>query len=415
MPVQALDHGFVALCEEAFGRTGVPGAAVGVLADAETWTRSFGSVAAGGAPVTPETTFRIASITKPFTATLALYLALSHALDFAEPVPAPEPDVTVRHLLAHLGGFESEAGDLARFGEGDDALTLLATELLRQRQLVPPGELWSYCNAGYWLLGWFLAQRAGSSYEDAITDWVLRPLGLSRTGFCAPDATGHDPDPVVDAYPRARRPSGGLVSNLVDLLEFARFHLDEPETAILREPVVLTPHGYYGFGLAQERAGELELWGHNGAYRGFESRFLLEPERRFAFVGLANASESGAALDDILDEALERVLGTRRPRPPTVRVRPAELELLAGRYVQPELEVALRAEDGGFRVDVERVDVATGEVSSDPVARARPIGRRLFEVEKGTRGPRFDFHPESGRPRFVRFESRLAERLEPGE
>ena len=178
---------------------------------------------------------------------------------------------------------------------------------------------------------------------------------------------------------------------------------------------MLTPHGYYGFGFAQERAGELELWGHNGAYRGFESRFLLEPERRFAFVGLANASESGAALDEILDEALERVLGTRRPRPPTVRVRPAELELLAGRYVQPELEVTLRPEDGGLRVEVERVDVTTGEVTSDPVARARPIGRRLFEVEKGARGPRFDFHPESGPPRFLRFESRLAKRLEPGE
>jgi CubicO group peptidase (beta-lactamase class C family) len=408
----ALDPGFVALCERALERAGAPGAAVGVLVGGETWARGFGLASVGGDAVTPETTFRIASITKPFTATLALYLALSHAVDFAEQVPAPEPDVTVRHLLAHLGGFESEAGDLARFGDEDDALTRLATELLRQRQLVPPGELWSYCNAGYWLLGWFLAQRAGSSFEDALTDWVLRPLGLSRTGFGPPEATGHDPQPVVDAYPRARRPSGGLVSNVVELLEFARFHLDEPETAILREPVVPTPHGYYGFGFAQERAGELELWGHNGTYGGFESRFLLEPERRFAFVGLANASESGPALDEILDEALERVLGMRRPRPATVRLRPAELELLAGRFTRPELEVAFRPEDGGFRVEVERVDVATGEVTSDPAARARPIGPRLFEIEQGARGPRLDFHPASGPPRFVRFESRLAERLE---
>jgi len=410
--VAALDSGFAALCERALDRAAVPGAAFGVLAGGETWARGFGVARAGGQAVTPETVFRIASITKPFTATLALYLALSHALDFAEPVPAPEPDVTVRHLLAHLGGFESEAGDLARFGDGDDALTRLATELLRQRQIVPPGELWSYCNAGYWLLGWFLAQRAGSTFEDALTDWVLRPLGLSSTGFCPPEATGHDPEPVVDAYPRARRPSGGLVSNVVDLLEFARFHVEEPETAILREPVVPTTHGHYGFGFALERAGELELWGHNGTYRGFESRFLLEPERRFAFVGLANAGEAGPALDEILDEALERVLGTRRLRPPTVRVRPVELDLLAGRYVQPELDVELRPEDGGFRVEVERVDVATGEIASDPVARARPIGPRLFELEQGARGPRFDFHPESGKPRFVRFESRLAERLE---
>jgi CubicO group peptidase (beta-lactamase class C family) len=414
LALSALDDAFVALCDGALGRGGVPGAAVGLLADGETWSRGFGVDASGGAPVTPETTFRIASITKPFTATLALYLGLSQALDFAEEVPAPNPDVTVRHLLSHLGGFESECGDLARFGEGDDALTLLATELLRQRQVVPPGELWSYCNAGYWLLGWFLAERAGSTYEDALTDFVLRPLGLSRTGFGAPEATGYEGDEaVVDAYPRARRPSGGLVSNVADLLEFARLHLDEPETALLREPVAPTPRGYYGFGLALERAGGLELWGHTGTYGGFESRFVLEPERRFALVGLTNSGRGGLALDEIVDVALERVLGTRRPRRRTVRVAPGELELLAGRYAQPELVVALAAEGRGLRVEVDRVDFATGEVTREAPAHARPIGRRLFELEDGDRrGGRFDFHPDSGPPVFVRFASRLAERLE---
>jgi CubicO group peptidase (beta-lactamase class C family) len=411
--LSALDDGFVALCEDALGRVGVPGAAVGVLTAGETLSRAFGVVGAGGPPVTPETTFRIGSITKPFTATLALYLALSQALDFAEEVPAPNPDVTVRHLLAHLGGFESEAGDLSRFGDGDDALTRLATELLRQRQIVPPGELWSYCNAGYWLLGWILAERAGSSFEDALTDWVLRPLGLSRTGFDPPEATGHDPDPVPDAYPRARRPSGGLVSNVVDLLEFARFHVDEPETALLRESVAPTPDGHYGFGFALERAGELELWGHNGTYGGFQSRFVLEPVRRFGFVGLSNSSRGGLALDEILDAALERALGARRPRPATVPVARAELELLAGRYVQPELHIELRADGGGLGVEVERVDVATGERTVEEPARARAIGPRLFEIEDGDRRRnRFDFHADVGRPDFVRFAGRLAEGVE---
>lgn len=415
MALSALDTGFDALCEAALARVGVPGAAVGVLAGEETWTRGFGVATDRGDAVTPATTFRIASITKPFTATLALYLALSHALDFAETVPAPEPDVTVRHLLAHLGGFESEAGDLARFGDGDEALTLLATELLRQRQMVPPGELWSYCNAGYWLLGWFLADRAGSAYEEAVTDWVLRPLGLSRTGFGTPEATGHDPEPVADAYPRARRPSGGLVSNVVDLLEFARFHLDEPDTALLREPVVPTPDGSYGFGFALERAGELELWGHTGSYRGFESQLVLELSRRFAFVGLTNSSRGGLALDEILDAALSRVLGASRPRPPTVRVAHAELERLAGRYEQPELELELQRAGGGLRVEVVRIDAATEERTVEAPAHARPIGPRLFEIEDGDRcRTRFDFHPDAGTPTFVRFASRLAERADHG-
>jgi CubicO group peptidase (beta-lactamase class C family) len=413
--LSALDAGFADLCEEALARVGVPGAAVGVSADGEAWTHAVGVAAAGGPAVTPETTFRIASITKPFTATLALSLALSHALDFAETVPAPEPGVTVRHLLAHLGGFESEAGDLARFGDGDDALTLLAAELRRQRQIVPPGELWSYCNAGYWLLGWLLADRAGSTFEDALTDRVLRPLALSRTGFGAPEATGHDPEPVFDSYPRARRPSGGLVSNVVDLLEFARLHLDEPQTALLREPVAPTPDGSYGLGFGLERAGGLELWGHGGTYGGFQSRFVLEPARRFAFVGLSNAVNGGLALDEILDAALERVLGSARPRRETVPVARAELARLAGRYAQPELELELRRDADGLRVEVERIDAATGERTREEPAHARAIGPRLFEVEDGDRrGARFDFHPGAGPPTFVRFASRLAERVEEG-
>jgi CubicO group peptidase (beta-lactamase class C family) len=408
----ALGTDFAALCERALAGAGVPGAAIGVLHGGDGWTGGFGvTERGGGTPVRPETTFRVASVTKPFTAALALSLAGSGELGFGEVVPAPAPEVTVRHLLAHLGGFESECGDLARFGEADDALARLASELRRQRQLVPPGELWSYCNAGYWLLAHVLAGRSGTSYEGALEERVLHPLGLRSTSFGEPEAAGHDPHPQRRHYPRARRSSGGLTSCVPDLLAFARLHLAAPAAAPLRQPVVPTPGGSYGYGLMLEQVGQLRLWGHVGSWGGYESRLFLEPGRGFAFVALANASAAGAVLRDLQDAAVERVLGVRREPAATVRLPVEELELLAGRYAGAEAEVAFSVEAGSLAVDA--TELAQDEARTPrPRASARPIAERLFEVVGGdTRGSRFDFHPAAGEPRFVRFASRLAARL----
>lgn len=420
-----LDGAVAAACEEALARWSVPGAAIGVLSDGETTTGAFGVLDVGSAePVAAESTFRIASITKPFTANLALSLALSGRVGFDEDVPGPVPGVTVAHLLAHAGGFEGEHGDLARFGEGDDALPRLVAELGDQRALVPPGQVWSYCNAGYWLLGQFLAERAGSTYEAALEDSVIRPLGLARTGFGSPEASGHEPvapggsrlELVPDSYPRARRASGGLVSNIDDLLSFAWAQLETAEAAALRVPVVETPHGVYGLGFELQRVGELELWGHPGDYGGFVSRLVLAPERGFAFAGLTNSERGGVALEEILDTVLELVLGVRRVQPPTVPLPAAELELLAGRYGHDELELELRAEGDRLAVDAVEIDRVSRVRRPQPPRSARSLGSRLFALEGAEwERSRFDFHPHVGEPRFVRFGSRLAPRLAPPE
>ena len=403
--------------EEALARRRVPGAAFGVLAGGEAWTAACGVLdVRTGAPVTADSTFRIASLTKPFTATLALYASLSGVIGFDEAVPGPVEDVTVQHLLSHLGGFEGECGDLARFGEGDDALPLLVADLYAQRPLVPPGELWSYCNAGFWLLAHFLAERLGTDYEQALHDWVLQPLRLERTSFGAPEATGHERGaPVVDRYPRARNASGGLVSSVGDLLAFARFHLEERDAEALRVAVVDTPKGWYGFGLALERVGDLHLWGHEGDYGGFQSRLVFAPEHDFAFVGLTNSGTGALAVEDVLDAALEQVLGVRREPPPTSPRPAAELKRLAGRYAHAELELDVRATDGALELDAVEIDRVTGARTEQPGLRGRPLGGRLYALEGGEwDGARFDFHPAQGVPRFVRFGSRLTPRVSGG-
>ena len=98
-----LEGALAPACEEALARREVPGAAIGVLAGERVWTAGFGMLdVRSREPVAADSSFRIASVTKPFTATLALQASLSGAIGFDEEVPGPVEGVTVQHLLSHL-------------------------------------------------------------------------------------------------------------------------------------------------------------------------------------------------------------------------------------------------------------------------------------------------------------------------
>ena len=255
-----LDPTFHAACEAAAVAWDVPALAVG-----DGSRRRVGTIAIG---CDPGARFRVASVTKTFTATLALQL-----LDFEDSTGVWPADVRIRHLLSHTSGYDSETGDLARFGDGDDALAAVVAELPSVRRFLAVEQVWSYANSGYWLSGLLCAQRAGSTYEDAIAKYILQPLGLEATSFSEPDLEGSGPGAAAGGpYPRARRPSGGLVSNVHDLIRFGQAHLATPASARLRIVHGKPLGGVYGLGLFGERVGGVEVWGHPGSYGGFESR-----------------------------------------------------------------------------------------------------------------------------------------------
>jgi hypothetical protein len=146
--------------------------------------------------------------------------------------------------------------------------------------------------------------------------------------------------------------------------------------------------------------------GHGGSYGGFQTSFLLVPSQAAVFVGLTNSGLGAQALKTVEDAFFERLLGAARAPSRTVALPPEELSALAGRYRQPELELDVSA---GERVLELRLRDARGE---HPPATARPLGGRLFEVVDGqAAGHRFDFVLGGERPGFVRFASRLAERV----
>ena len=378
-----LDSSYLQASEAAALSWEVPALAFGVSVGGEVETASVGC--------DPGTTFRVASITKPFTAALGLGLLDLEAA--AEPWPS---EVRVRHLLSHTSGFDCElAGvDQSEFESAEDALAAQLPALGSVRRWVGVGQCWSYANTGYWLAGLLAAQAAGSSYEDALASRVIRPLGLEATSFGEPDVPGSGPDAAEGPYPRARRPSGGLVSNVHDLLRFGQHLLGEPRLRIVHGKPL---GGVYGLGLHGERVGGVEVWGHPGSWGGFQSALLIVPDRDAVFVGLTNASRGGKALYELADVFFERLLGTRRRVPETFDLSQGAREAFTGSY----------ANNGGwyevaFAIDGLSLKFEDGEFA------ARPIGERTFEITEGAHvRERFDF-PLDG---LGRFGSRLAERV----
>lgn len=381
-----MNASFHAACEAAAESWGVPAMTVGTaVGDAV-------SLLAVGCE--PDTRFRAASITKPFTALLAVGL-----LDLDAATGVWPDDVRVRHLLSHTSGFDCELpdGDLSRLGAGDDALGAAAAELPRVGRFVGVDEIWSYANTGYWLAGHLVASRAGMTYEEALSARVLEPFGLEATSFGEPDLEGTGIGAMEGAYPRARRPSGGLVSTAADLVRFGQRLLDEAAFAEMRQPYGRPIGGVYGLGLFGERVGTAGVWGHSGSYGGFQSQLLLVPDADAVLVGLTNSGLGAKALYEVEQAFFAEVLGTRRVLSPFVELPEETLAGYGGRYGNSDAEAEVRAEAGGLVLAIDGEEVFL-----------RPIGEGRFRVPDGPYvRDRIDF-PRDG---FVRLGSRLAARV----
>src|SRR5581483_8493392 len=380
---------FVQACEDAAARFEIPALVVGVCsADGVTELHAIGCE--------PDTRFLIASVTKPMTATLAARL-----LDLDAVTGVWPDDVRVRHLLSHTSGFAGEYGDLGRFGDGDDALDRLVADLPAVHRLVGVDEVWSYANTGYWIAGRLAAEAAGSTFEEAFRTHVLGPAGMASAGFDQPELAGTGRLARAEPYPRARRPSGGLVADVTDILRFGRWQLAEQWTAALRRPVAKPVSGVYGYGFFGERVGGVDVWGHPGSAWGFQSNLLLVPDRGEVFAGLTNSDIGSRALAEIEDLWFERVVGARRALAATVALPSVVLERFAGTYGNDDMTVTV--EPDGDRL----AGQMTAQNESVAVV-ARAIGERRFEVVSGLYDrQRFDFPLEH----FIRVGSTLLERV----
>jgi CubicO group peptidase (beta-lactamase class C family) len=340
---------------EGLARTGIPGAAAGLSVDGETSFAAAGVLAAGDAePVRPGTPFRIASITKPFTATLC---AEGGVLDDG-----------VAALLSHTAGLRPEAGvELPSSCRG----------------------LWSYSNAGYWQAGAQAAAAFGGSFESAMQQAVLEPFGLAETGFEEPaDAarghvqageSGHRLVPG-DSYPAERRPSGGLWSTVADLLRFGERQLDA--YAELHTPRADALGARYACGWWVRDLGGRVAFDHEGSVAGYQSLLLLVPDERVVLAVLTNSWRGSGLVRRVVD-ALDLV-----PR----EIAASQIdEGVSGTYALDGVEARVRVDGEALSVVVTETDPVT-EARIDLKLSARPLVANVFGFAGGyLQSHRLDF------------------------
>jgi len=362
-------------------RKKVPGVAVGVLHEGEIHTAGFGVTNVDHPlSVTDETLFQIGSITKTFTGTAMMRLMEMGKLEQLATVRTYLPDfkvadetatsqATIRHLLTHTSGW---VGDFFEdTGEGDDALPKYMAKMADLEQLAPIGAVWSYNNSGFNLAGYIIEQVTGKSYEAALKELVLEPLGLEHCYFAPGDvithrfAVGHDikdqSAQVVRPWPlpRAAYPAGGITCHVKDLLRYARFHLGdgtaEDGTRLLTleslsqmyTPQVIIWGKYETMGLTwfiNDEDGIRKL-SHGGRTNGQASSLTLVPEHHFAIAIFTNANQGGTVTGDVSRYAVEKYVGVKRTGKKKESAPIAspleELAAYVGRYVRPFAELEL--------------------------------------------------------------------------
>jgi CubicO group peptidase (beta-lactamase class C family) len=422
---------FETLCKaagESLERFGVPGASIGVEHDGAEDAAGFGVTSIEHPlEVDAATLFQIGSITKTVTGTLALQLVEQGELDLDAAVRRYLPDlqladddvaerVTMRHLLTHTGGwFGDYFVDPSR---GDDALERILPELAELPQLAPLGEIWSYCNSGFYIAGRVIEILTGRPFESAARELVLEPLGMRSSFFFPEDvlshrfAVGHrhEEEETVVARPwalaRAASAAGGIVSNVHDLLRYARFHLGleagplaAESIARMREPHVETSEPGRKMALTwfiRELDGFV-LAEHDGGTNGQMARLTLAPERGFALAILTNHSPAGnALLRELSRVACRLFLGAEERDPEPIELPPEVLAHYADLYANPWAEVDLRVEDGRL-VDHTRFKAGFPTKDTPPLPPPPPAALafydtdRVFVTEGAFEGSRADF------------------------
>ena len=345
------------LVREFTRREHVPGAAWGIVVDGK--LVHVGTVGirdlSTKAPVTADTVFRIASMTKSFTALAIMKLRETGKVSLDDPVEryVPElkglqyptsdsPRITVRQLLSHAGGFPEDNP------WGDQQLAATEEEFsAMMRRGIPfsnaPGVAYEYSNYGFAILGRIVQNVSKLPYRQYIATEVLKPLGMASTTL---EPTSVPPDRLAHGYrwedeqwkeePQLRDGAfgamGGMLTSLNDLARYVSVYVtawpprDGPEMgpvsrAALREmqqvwrsrPATVTRStsgavqlnaGGYGYGLGISQTCTFgHVVAHSGGLPGFGSQMRWLPEYGVALIAMGNRTYTGWA--GVFDQALE--------------------------------------------------------------------------------------------------------------
>ena len=329
---------------ELMTRPQMVGLAVGVVENGRiTFLRGYGETIEGsGDPVTPQTVFRWASVSKGVAATMVAKLAEQGKIELKAPVVNYAPDLklpagneyraTVADLLSHRLGLYRNAYD-NKLEEGQDP-SLLRQSLAQLNAICPPGTCWSYQNVAYDASSEMVSRVTGLSYEQAVKQYLFNPIGMSSgsvslaglegsRSWARPHSVGARPLPMVDTYYKVPG-AGGVNSNIKDMSMWMLAQMGEMPDVLdnrvlntIHAPYVVTPTergrlrkflerlgtAWYGFGWRSYDYAGHRIVGHRGGINGYRSLILFDPERKSGVVALwnSNTSEPGGLEFEVMD------------------------------------------------------------------------------------------------------------------
>jgi|SRR5579884_449846 len=366
----------------------VPGISMAIFDGEKVWELVSGTAnTRSGVAVRPETLFRIASITKLYTATLVMQLVDQGKVDLDRPLveqlpefrladPADTAAVTPRHLLTHTSGI---SGDL-EFppGRGDDAVKNWVANLAGVQPLFPPGLTHSYSNAGLNVLGRLVEYVLDTTWDRALQEEIVTPLGLSETVTLPEDvipklhALGNYTDVENDVLnpietwdaDRGSGPCGEISASARDLIAFARMHLDggagpdgtrllsQATAASMTVPqITLPPHGiadHWGLGFELYQSGDRIIPGHGGNVDAQTSTLYLIPDRHAAVAILTNSDRGSMHVQPLLERILDEWWGVHlRPHlEPPSGTPDVPIEPYLGTYDRGDMYFEVARKDG---------------------------------------------------------------------
>jgi CubicO group peptidase (beta-lactamase class C family) len=295
-----------------------PSVSAAVLRDGElVWETAVGVAdVAADLEATPDTQYRIGSITKTFTAAAIMQLRDAGKLDLEDSldrhVEGAAHTPTIRRLLSHASGLQRETQDdswlTLRFAPPDELLETLAEAEL----VLPSGARFHYSNLAFALLGIIVERVSGLPYQDYVRERLFEPVGLTRVSFEseAPAAKGYLAQPYADGVwdtigveTGAWASAGQLWATAGDICRWGAF-LAEPDESVLasssaeemRTVQAIADHerwlSGYGLGLGLYRDGDRILAGHGGSMPGFIATLEFSAKEKVVVTAFTNESEA---------------------------------------------------------------------------------------------------------------------------
>jgi CubicO group peptidase (beta-lactamase class C family) len=312
-----------------YARRDVPGASVIIIKDGKVlYKKAYGLAnVEGKVRSTTRTNYRIASMTKQFTAMAILILAERKRLSLDDPLtiffpgfPAYGRQITVRHLLNHTSGLP-EYFDLIPAATTTPLKDWDVLNLLKQQGHAdfPPGSKFRYCNAGYALLALIVEEVSGESFSHFLKKNIFDPLRMIRTRFYARE--DHSDPNRAYGYSRTEKGfertdqsltssvlgDGSLYSSVEDLYKWdqALYTSRLVSSEMLKQaftPGEGTGEAAYGFGwFIDNYHGLRDMW-HGGNTLGFTSSIYRFPDQRFTVIALTNRN------NDLLPVPVHRIM-----------------------------------------------------------------------------------------------------------